>query len=467
MGYAARHVKRTKIITKQERDKRARVSRAVMRSKPSKPTIPTPKLVHSPNPLHSGMWKGYRCFILGGGPSLRGFDYRLLKGEFTIGTNKTFMVFDPTINYSMDLRFYDWLRADNNDNSYDKGVMRTRWAEYKGIKVFPKPVRSFVFSDDISPINRIKERTISFDLQKGIYLGNNSGFGAMMLAVALGANPIYLLGMDMKVSGDKTHWHSGYATQPANKLAIRLSKQCKMFAKFASDLERNGIKVVNLGPDSAMDCFPKDTLENVIRTKKYVSAPFIETSRYPMIVSFYTKDTPYKAYADELMNSLKKLGLEYEIEGVTSAGSWLANTRYKPTLLEKMVRRYQDRGVLYVDCDALVLKKPDLFLDFASDFAVHQVDWSLYGRGRRMEVLGGTIYCRCTDRVLGILRRWIDSCKKAPLRIWEQRLLQRIIGNNFYNLPPEYCCIFDLMGEHLSDPVILHMQASRKLKRRV
>ena len=33
--------------------------------------------------LEDGAWAGRRCFIVGGGPSLKGFDFRRLKGELT------------------------------------------------------------------------------------------------------------------------------------------------------------------------------------------------------------------------------------------------------------------------------------------------------------------------------------------------------------------------------------------------
>ena len=57
--------------------------------------------------LNSDSWKGKRCFIIGGGPSLSDFDFDILKDELTIGINKTLIQFSPTLNYSMDKRFYD------------------------------------------------------------------------------------------------------------------------------------------------------------------------------------------------------------------------------------------------------------------------------------------------------------------------------------------------------------------------
>ena len=41
--------------------------------------------------LPTGSWKGQRCFIIGGGPSLKGFDFKQLKGEKIIAINKAFV----------------------------------------------------------------------------------------------------------------------------------------------------------------------------------------------------------------------------------------------------------------------------------------------------------------------------------------------------------------------------------------
>ena len=41
---------------------------------------------------------GKRCFIVGAGPSLDGFDFSLLEGEVTIGLNFMSVFFEPTIH---------------------------------------------------------------------------------------------------------------------------------------------------------------------------------------------------------------------------------------------------------------------------------------------------------------------------------------------------------------------------------
>ena len=54
-------------------------------------------------------WKGHPCIIIGGGPSLIGFNWRLLRGWRTIGINRAFEKFEPTILFSLDLRYLKWI----------------------------------------------------------------------------------------------------------------------------------------------------------------------------------------------------------------------------------------------------------------------------------------------------------------------------------------------------------------------
>ncbi|MHA1690363.1 MAG: hypothetical protein ACTSU7_01870 [Candidatus Heimdallarchaeaceae archaeon] len=204
-----------------------------------------------------------RCFLLAGGPSLKNFNYAVLKDEFTIGINKTFTIFSSNINYSMDLKFYNYISRPGNENGQRK--VHESWLKYQGYKVFTCQRNKYNFSNDIFVVDRINERTLSFDLSKGIYAGSNSGFGALMLAVALGSKVIYLLGYDLKVNEKNTHWHQGYFNQNVAIFEKRLLKYKQLFEEFAPYLKENGIEVINLSVNSALECFPKSTLDKVLR----------------------------------------------------------------------------------------------------------------------------------------------------------------------------------------------------------
>jgi len=207
---------------------------------------------------------GKRCFLLAGGPSLKGFNYSVLKNEFTIGINKTFTVFSPNINYSMDLKFYNYISKPGNEQEQKK--IHAQWLDYTGYKVFLCPKKSYNFEDNLYVVDRIDERVLSFDLTKGIYGGNNSGFGALMLAISLGSKVIYLLGYDFKMSGDSTHWHSGYWNQNSTSYDRKLFRFKQLFDEFASHIKDLGIEIVNLNVDSELNCFSKSSINEVLKS---------------------------------------------------------------------------------------------------------------------------------------------------------------------------------------------------------
>jgi len=244
MGYLVNHSKTAKIIPIAEKESLA----------PYLSTI-----------LPSGAWKGRRCFIICGGPSLEGFNFGLLQNELTVGINKSFTEFSSTVNFCMDQRMYDSLTYPNRKDP--KNVMlHQKWNAYTGIKIFLKHKGKWSFNSSVYLVKNIQKQVLSMDVAKGIYSGNNSGFGGMMLAIALGANPIYLLGCDMKIDHKKKkmHWHEGYSHQRFGSLEKSLPKFMETFQRFSSIIQKQGISVVNLNTDSALTCFPKDEIRNIL-----------------------------------------------------------------------------------------------------------------------------------------------------------------------------------------------------------
>jgi hypothetical protein len=214
--------------------------------------------------LSSDSWKGKRCFILAGGPSLLDFDFSVLKDELTIGINKTFTQFSSTINFSMDKRFYNYVTGITKHPKLE-GLPQL-WNKYAGLKVFVLPSNNKKVYKNVYLVKRKISSGISFNLNEGIISKSNSGFGAIMLAIALGANPIYLLGYDMKTTEDKTHWHEGYPNRSTiESFTKNLEKYRKIIEEYAPKIEAAGIQVVNLSPSSALKCFPQDTISNILK----------------------------------------------------------------------------------------------------------------------------------------------------------------------------------------------------------
>ena len=62
----------------------------------------------------------------------------------------------------------------------------------------------------------------------------------------------------------KTHWHEGYKHQKIDSVKNILPKFIKEFESFSSIINKQKISVVNLNQDSALNCFPKDDIRNIL-----------------------------------------------------------------------------------------------------------------------------------------------------------------------------------------------------------
>jgi len=213
--------------------------------------------------MEDGAWRGERCFIIGGGPSLEGFDFSRLRGQGrVIAINRAF-----EHAHFADICFF----MDASSNTFYGLVTRGRlgqdvkqkWEEFEGYKVNLNLVGRKL--DDVYSVRSLGRKGLSNSIAKGLYHGNNSGIGAIGIAMCLGANPIYLLGYDCKVSGGKTHYHSGYPNaMPKSTFASFIPD----FHKLSRLIVRTKFRVVNLNPQSGLRCFPFKTIDEVLGNGK-------------------------------------------------------------------------------------------------------------------------------------------------------------------------------------------------------
>lgn len=194
-------------------------------------------------------WAGRRCFIIGGGPSLRGFDFNRLRGELVLSVNRAFE-FCPfaELNFAMDIDFYGALR---------RGQFNPAWSEFKGLKVWLDLV-AYPFGDDILTVPALGEHGVPWSLKDGIFHGSNSGYAALQVALLLGAAPIYLLGYDMRFDAGQVHF---YPSPPVPPEAV--------YRGFAPGLDALAVRlphglVVNLSPISELKGFERAHVDDVL-----------------------------------------------------------------------------------------------------------------------------------------------------------------------------------------------------------
>lgn len=59
----------------------------------------------------------------------------------------------------------------------------------------------------------------------------------------------------------KTHWHNIYKS-PAQRPSLKKHLLC--FPHIAKDAKKLGVEILNVSPDSAIECFPKVSLNEVL-----------------------------------------------------------------------------------------------------------------------------------------------------------------------------------------------------------
>jgi len=176
------------------------------------------------------------------------------------------------------------------------------------------------------------------------------------------------------------------------------------------------------------------------------------------IVCYYTPE--YAKEAKILKETMDIVGLDTShVQQRDSLGSWEKNCQYKAIyILEKLEEL--NEPVIWVDADARIMKRPRLFEDLGdTDLAAHWGRW----------LMSGTLYLGNTDNAKALLHQWIHVQEDPENLKWDQKVLQEVIdgfeGNlRTVKLPVEYCQKFDDRNHSLESAVILHTQASRRLK---
>jgi len=212
--------------------------------------------------LPDNSWEGKDCYIIGGGPSLENFKWSLLRGKLTIGINRVFEKFDPTIIFSMDTSYLRHILS-----GYYGQDATHKFNSSKAYKVWlctyicKLPEDIFIIPVYMNYSKGFKAFPTS--MKDGIGHGNNSGYGALNLAVCLGVKRIFLLGFDMKCNKAKTHWHDGYKKLMKPSILINYTGY---FNHAAEEIKsKTDVEVINLNPDSALDCFPKKDYRKVLK----------------------------------------------------------------------------------------------------------------------------------------------------------------------------------------------------------
>ena len=198
-------------------------------------------------------------------------------------------------------------------------------------------------------------------------------------------------------------------------------------------------------------------------------------SQVPLVVSYYTKGTPYEEEVKALRESCEKFGIECHIEGVENKGSWEENCAYKPYFIREMMKRFR-RPLLWVDADAVFLRPLPFEECMFADLAVIRIKED---QGERFCIYSGTVYINATQGGIKGLNLWchfsdkmLKEEGKAP-PFMDQISLHLVLlakaSIQIDPLPLTYAKIFDksVEGVDASNVMIEQRQASRRFKSKV
>lgn len=182
-------------------------------------------------------------YIVGGGPSLRQFDFNLLVDKDTIAVNAS-LEDVPSPNYFITCCSGFCRKVVANSfygvETYKVMVISKQHSRYEKIKRFLP-----AFDEVINPATGDGELGFTYDT---FAVGGNSGFCALQYAVLLGYTTIYLLGIDVQIrNGLHYHDRSGLV-----KKEVGWWKEC--FERGLSIIkEQSDIKVFSCSPISDLN----------------------------------------------------------------------------------------------------------------------------------------------------------------------------------------------------------------------
>lgn len=207
-------------------------------------------------------WEGQDAFVIGGGASLRSFDFSKLTGLNTIGCNDAFRLGEAICKVCL---FGDASWWQKNKFELEK---------FKGQMFHVAPSLARLDLPNITGLNR---------KQTGIADGANiawnwsTGGAAVNLAINMGAKRIFLLGIDLGLTGGKSHWHDHRPRPTQDQILQRFLGGFKKLSEGLKLPQYEGIQVIHVSDGPVVMPFfmkmPFGELDTVLAQNKPVEVP--------------------------------------------------------------------------------------------------------------------------------------------------------------------------------------------------
>jgi len=224
------------------------------------------------NELHQylNIHKNQRCFVVGNGPSLNKIDMSLLKNEITLGSNRVYLGFKK-----WGYHFTYWGIED---------VLQIKQGYKEFSKKLPDAMRKFVPQQychlfkvkNLCPVNFLhnyEDYPLFSNKPEVLYTGWTVTYMLLQIAVIMGCNPIYLVGVDydykipekMKVGSrwsdpeSASHFIPNYCGAREGRVwgLPNFSKTDASYKCAANWAKAKGIRILNAAPGSKLTFFER------------------------------------------------------------------------------------------------------------------------------------------------------------------------------------------------------------------
>lgn len=222
-------------------------------------------------------YKGKRCFIIGNGPSLTAEDLDLLKDEYTFAFNRIYYIFDktewrPTFYCTQDDKIAKSSQDEINkkiETPYIFAPINLNWFYDIDIRTEYYFCQKQAASEDECP-------EFSENIPHEIGVGNTVAYTAVQLAVYMGFEEIYLLGVDhsFRVSQDKNgnvvvdpnakdYFCAEYNHDKENLFIPKLDVSTLSYISAKKYADGHDVKIYNTTRGGKLEVFPRVEFERL------------------------------------------------------------------------------------------------------------------------------------------------------------------------------------------------------------
>lgn len=193
------------------------------------------------------LWPGETVVCLGAGPSLTPEDVDYCRGRARV------------IAIKDAIRLAPWA-----DLFYCSGgeIVHTWWKHYGAGLMFEGP--RYTLDPKAAAYATVLRQTGITGLEldpTGLRTGKNSGYQAVNLCAHLGAAKIVLLGYDMQPDAGRLRW---FGAHPYPSAQPPFAEFLKCWPTIVEPLQALGIEVLNASRQTALECFPRVTIEEAL-----------------------------------------------------------------------------------------------------------------------------------------------------------------------------------------------------------